>query len=133
MSVTHLPDIGGAGFTATTREVFEEGLNIPIMKLVKAGKINDELMDLIRSNVRFEDMVVGDLMANITCNEVGGRLMVEFMDEYGLEDLTSLSNAIIGQTETAMHERIRAIPDGTYRNEVPVEGASTSRSGWPPP
>ena len=68
MSVTHLPDIGGSGFTATTREVFEEGLNIPIMKLVKAGKMNDELMDLIRSNVRFEDMVVGDIMANITCN-----------------------------------------------------------------
>ena len=122
MSVTHLPDIGGTGFTATTREVFEEGLNIPIMKLVKGGKMNDELMDLIRTNVRFEDMVVGDIMANITCNEVGGRLLLEFMDEYGLDDLTSLSSAIIGQTDAAMRARIRAIPDGTYRNEVPVEG-----------
>jgi N-methylhydantoinase B len=67
-------------------------------------------------------MVYGDIMANITCNEVGGRLLLEFMDEYRLDDLSKLSRTIIAQTERAMRERIAAIPDGVYRNAIQVEG-----------
>ena len=122
ISVTHLADIGGAGYSTDAAEVYVEGLRVPITKLMRRGKLNDELIELIMANVRLKDMVYGDIMANITCNEVGGRLLLEFMDEYKLDDLSQLSRAIIAQTERAMRERIAAIPDGVYRNAIQVEG-----------
>jgi N-methylhydantoinase B len=122
ISVTHLADIGGAGYSTGAAEVYEEGLRVPITKLMRRGKINDELIELILANVRLKDMVYGDIMANVTCNEVGGRLLLEFMDEYKLDDLSKLSRAIIAQTESAMRQRIAAIPDGVYRNAILVEG-----------
>ena len=121
MSIAHLPDIGGRGFSATSTEIYEEGLRLPICKLASAGELNEPLLELIRTNVRVNEQVIGDLMANITCNEVGGRLLVEFMDECGIDDLTPLSQAIIGQSEKAMRERIREMPDGVYQNEIKVE------------
>jgi N-methylhydantoinase B len=122
LSITHLPDIGGRGFSATASQFYEEGLRLPICKLVREGKINDELIELIETNVRVSGQVIGDLKANITCNEVGGRLLLQFMDEYGINDLAPLSSAIINQTERAMREKIAMIPDGVYRNEMPYEG-----------
>lgn len=122
MSVTHLPDVGGPGYSSAVREVYEEGLRIPVMKLMKRGRPNEELFELIRENVRLTDMVIGDLMANVTCNEVAGRLLVEFMEEYRLDDLGGLSEAIIATTEQAMRAKLQAIPDGTYRNRIAIEG-----------
>ncbi|MBM3490575.1 MAG: hydantoinase B/oxoprolinase family protein [Alphaproteobacteria bacterium] len=122
LSVTHLPDIGGAGYATTARDVFEEGLWIPIAKLMRAGRINDELMEIVLGNVRLPDMVRGDIMANVTCNEVGGRLIGEFMDECGLADLSALSDQIILTTEQAMRQALRRMPAGTYRNAFDVEG-----------
>jgi len=121
MSITHLPDIGGRGFSATAAEVFEEGLRIPICMLSRQGQLNEELLELIRTNVRVPEQTVGDLMANITCNEVGARLLVEFMEEYGIDDLRPLSRAIIGHSESAMHTKIRQMPDGVYHNRIQVE------------
>jgi N-methylhydantoinase B len=122
MSITHLPDIGGRGFSATAREVYEEGLRLPIGKLVREGVLNEELLELICTNVRVPEQVVGDLKANITCNEVGGRLLVEFMDEYGIDDLAPLSRAIIKQSEKALRDKIAEIPDGEYSNRIQIEG-----------
>jgi len=122
MSITHLPDIGGKGFSATAMEVYEEGLRLPICRFVSEGKLNEELLELICTNVRVNEQVVGDLKANITCNEVGGRLLVEFMDEYGIDDLIPLSKAIIRQSERAMREKIKDVPDGIYSNQISVEG-----------
>jgi N-methylhydantoinase B len=122
LSITHLPDIGGAGFSSTSTQIFEEGLRLPVSKIVRAGRQNDELLELIRTNVRVPEQVIGDLMANVTCNEVGGRLLVEFMDEYGLDDLDALSHAIRAQSEAAMRERIEAIPDGSYAHRIAIEG-----------
>ena len=124
LSISHLPDIGGRGFSADCTEIYEEGLIIPICKLVKAGELNEELLELVRTNVRVSEMVIGDLMANITCNEVGGRLLIEFMDEYGIDDLVPLSKAIIGQSEKAMRQKIREMPDGVYENEINVEAVN---------
>lgn len=121
MSITHLPDIGGRGFSATATEVFEEGLRLPICKLSRGGKLNDEVLELIKTNVRVPEQTVGDLMANITCNEVGARLLSEFMAEYRISDLRPLSRAIIGQSEQALRKKIKEMPDGTYTNQIHVE------------
>jgi N-methylhydantoinase B len=61
-------------------------------------------------------------MANVACNEVGGREINAFMDEYGLDDLTGLSKAIRDQSETAMRAKIAEFKDGTYRNHIRLEG-----------
>lgn len=122
MSITHLPDIGGAGNSAGLSEIYEEGLRLPVVKLMKRGKLNDELMDIIRTNVRVNEQVVGDIMANISCNEVGGRLLAEFMDEYSIDDLAPLSQAIRDQSERVIREKIALIPDGTYTNKIQIEG-----------
>ena len=124
MSITHLPDIGGLGWSMTSSEIYEEGLRLPICKIVKAGHLNEELMELIRTNVRTPDMTAGDLMANVTGTGVGGRLLVEFMDEYGIDDLEPLSRQIIDQSEKAMREKIMEIPDGVYAHELLADPAA---------
>ncbi|MBT7731709.1 MAG: hydantoinase B/oxoprolinase family protein, partial [Rhodospirillaceae bacterium] len=94
MSITHLPDIGGMGFGAAATQIYHEGLRLPIVKLVDQGKTNAFILDLLQANVRTPESTIGDLIANVTCNEVGGRQLLEFMDEYSIHDLTPLSNAI---------------------------------------
>jgi N-methylhydantoinase B len=125
VSITHLPDIGGTGFGSSATEVYQEGLRLPICKLYEAGRLNDLVVEIIRTNVRVPEQVMGDVMANVSCNEVGGRELLAFMDEYGLEDLTELSAAIRGQSETAMRAKIAEFKDGTYRNRIAVEGFET--------
>ncbi|MFM9849413.1 MAG: hydantoinase B/oxoprolinase family protein [Hyphomicrobiaceae bacterium] len=122
VSITHLPDIGGTGFGSAATEIYQEGLRIPICKLYDAGKPNELLIDIIRTNVRVPEQTMGDIMANVSCNEVGGREINAFMDEYGLEDLIPLSRAIRGQSETAMRAKLRELKDGTYRNRIQLEG-----------
>jgi N-methylhydantoinase B len=120
--ILHAADIGGRGWTADTREVFEEGLEIPIMKLIKAGEPNQELLELIEANVRFPRVVIGDFMAQVAANQVGASKLVEFMDEYGLESLMPLSQAINSRTEQAMRQAIAALPDGEYSHQVFMDG-----------
>ena len=121
VSVTHLPDIGGLGFGTGASDVYQEGIQIPINRLYRAGELNEELLEMLLANLRLRDMVSGDIMANVTCNEVGGRALLEFMDKYGLDDLAPLATAIIRQTEQAMRMAIAEIPDGVYSNEIEAE------------
>ena len=122
MSISHLPDIGGIGYTAAATDIYQEGLRIPVCKLMVGGRPSDLVFDFIRANVRVSEQVVGDIMANVSCNEVSGQKLVEFMDEYGLDDLETLSQAIRRQSEHAMREQVRTIPDGEYRNKIEIEG-----------
>lgn len=118
----HAMDIGGRTLGADAREVFEEGLHIPIMKLFRAGQVNEDLIQIIRANVRVPDQVVGDLYAQQAGNDVGAAKLVEMMEEYTLTDLNILSDLILTRSEVAMREAISSIPDGTYRSEVDIDG-----------
>ena len=122
VSITHLPDIGGSGFGSSASEIYHEGLRLPILKLYEAGRLNELVVEIIRNNVRVPEQVMGDVMANVSCGEVGGREILAFMDEYGLDDLVALSKAIRSQSETAMRAKIREMKDGSYRNAIRVEG-----------
>jgi N-methylhydantoinase B len=123
MSITHLPDIGGAGFSATAREVFEEGLRIPVAKLAHGGKLDEPLLDLVRANVRVPEQTLGDLLANVACTSVGARMLCEFMDEYRLASLEPLADAILEQSERAMRDELRRLPQGIYRANIDFEGS----------
>jgi N-methylhydantoinase B len=67
------------------------------------------------------EQTLGDLHANIACNEVGGRLLLEFMDEYGIDDIGPIADAIVESSEQAMRRKIREMPDGTYENRFQIE------------
>lgn len=122
MSITHLPDIGGLGFGAAATEVFHEGLRLPICKLATEGRLDPFILELVEANVRVPDQTIGDLLANVTCNEVGGRQLLDFMDEYGVDDLEPLSEAIRVQSERAMRDKIAEIRNGEYRHRIRIEG-----------
>jgi N-methylhydantoinase B len=122
VSITHLPDIGGSGFGSSATEIYQEGLRLPPLKLYEAGRLNELVIEIIRNNVRVPEQTIGDVMANVACNEVGGREILAFMDEYGLDDLAGLSRAIRGQSETQMRAKIRELKDGRYQNRISVEG-----------
>ncbi|WP_291828421.1 hydantoinase B/oxoprolinase family protein [Bosea sp. (in: a-proteobacteria)] len=121
MSITHLPDIGGMGFSAAATEIYHEGLRLPIWKLFAAGQRDETLIELIKLNVRVPEQVLGDIMASVSCLEVVDRQLGEFLSEAGLADVDQLAVSIIDQTEAAVRSALVAIPDGAYRNEVEVE------------
>ena len=118
----HAVDVGGRMLGADARQVFEEGIYVPIMKLFRAGQPNDDLFRLVKQNVRAPDLVEGDLMAQVGSNEVGGAKLLEFMDEADLSGLDALSDAILHTSETAMREAIAELPDGTYAHEIRMDG-----------
>ena len=121
-SVAHAPDIGGRIRSPDAREVFEEGLRLPILKLMKAGKPNEDLLKLIEYNVRVPDMVVGDLMAQVAANDMSARRLLQMMDEHGLNDLEELASEIHGYSEAAMRQAISQVPDGVYRYGFQTDG-----------
>jgi N-methylhydantoinase B len=118
----HMMDIGGRVFGADAPSIYEEGLAIPILKLVDGGKLNEDLIKIIRANVRVPQVVLGDVHAMIAANEVGGKKLVEMMEDYDFSDLRDLAAAIIERSEHSMRLAIRAIPDGTYRHQIDVDG-----------
>lgn len=122
----HALDIGGRGLGADAREVYEEGLYIPVTKLYAGGQPNEELFKIIRANVRTPDEVMGDIHAQVVANDVGGRNLLEFLEEFDLADIEDLSDAIIERSEAAMRAAIASIPPGVY----PAVGEA---DGWDEP
>ena len=127
-SVAHCSDIGGTRDSRIVREIYEEGLQIPPMKYYKGGEPNHDLIALVRRNVRKGDMVIGDLQAQYSANEVGARGLLRFMDEYQLDDLSGLAEVIQDRSERAMREAIAAVPDGHYRHRVRFDGVGQPMS-----
>lgn len=121
-STCHAADIGGRGLSADAREVYEEGLYLPVVKLRRAGELNDDVVRIIRGNVRSPEMVIGDLEAQVASNEVGARALIGFMREHRLESIDALGAQILDRSERAMREAIERIPDGTYRGETWSDG-----------
>ncbi len=119
---THVVDVGGRGFGPDGRQVYEEGINVPIMPLAREGVVDRGLLNLIKVNVRNPIEVEGDIYSLMACNEVGGRRLVEMMREFGLTDLGELGRHIIESSRAGMLEEIAKLPKGTYRNTMRIDG-----------
>ena len=118
----HAMDIGGRTLGAGARQVYEEGLNIPIMKLFDEGEINRDLIAIVRANVREPDQVVGDLYAQQAGNDVGAVKLLQALEHYDLADLEGLSTLILDRSEAATREAISEIVNGVYEDEVKLDG-----------
>ena len=118
----HALDVGGRGLGADARQVYEEGLFVPVTRLFARGEPNDELFRLLRANVRTPFEVIGDLYAQAGSNDVGGARLTEMLEEFDLRDIEGLSDEICTRSEMAMREAIGALPDGIYENEAYTDG-----------
>ena len=118
----HSADIGGRILSAEAREVFEEGLRIPIMKLFDRGRANHILMQIVRANVRQPDEVIGDFYAQTACNDAGGRALLEMMEEFGLDSIDAVATEIISRSENAVRAEIRNLPMGEWTSETWSDG-----------
>src|SRR5215467_180748 len=118
----HSADIGGRILSAEAREVFEEGLRLPIMKLFDRGEPNQVLMQIVRANVRQPDEVIGDFYAQTASNDAGGRALLEMMDEFELDSIDGVSEEIIRRSENAVRSEIRKLPSGEWSSETWSDG-----------
>jgi N-methylhydantoinase B len=121
-STVHVVDIGGLGMGPDGRQVFEEGLAIPLMALAREGRMNEDLMGIIRANVREPLQVEGDVYALAACNDEGSRRLVEMMEEFGISNLDRLGEHIMETSRQATLDLIRKLKPGKYKNEVRMDG-----------
>lgn len=121
-NISHSPDVGGRLLSGDSREVFEEGIRLPMSKFFKRGERNEELLRIFLNNVRVPDIVLGDLMAQWSSNVIMQRGVSEFFREYRAETLENISGEILRRSESAMRAAIRAIPAGTYESEIETDG-----------
>ena len=119
---SHLVDIGGQCLGPDGTDVYDEGLYIPPLHLVEAGRLNATLIALLKANSRIPEESEGDVRALIACCEVGEARLAQMMRDFGLDDLDALARHILAASERATRERIAALPDGVYTNEMVVDG-----------
>jgi N-methylhydantoinase B len=118
--VFHHRDIGGR-LGIENREVYEEGLFLPLCKLYDAGEVNEAILDIIRANVRLPENTVGDIRSQVAANHVLSVKLLEMMEETGLQTLNDLADEIFSVSEKAMREGMLEIPGGTYSHEAHIE------------
>lgn len=124
-TAAHIADIGGTLSWFDARDLFEEGLRIPPMKIYSAGQPNEILREIIAANVRVPDQVLGDVGAIHASELVGARRLHEFLDDTGLDDIADLANAILDRTEQAMRRAIAELPSGKSTGEIWADGVRT--------
>jgi N-methylhydantoinase B len=121
--MAHLSDIGGC-LSAQPRELFEEGLIIPPVKIMEAGRENDTFFRMLKANVRVPDQIASDVRGLISGCQVMQRELERFLLETGLPDLRRLGHAIVSHSERTMRAAIRSlIPSGVYHGHTELEGA----------
>jgi len=118
--ILHHSDIGGR-VASDNREVFEEGLFIPLVKLYDAGALNQAVLDMILANVRTPEQVSGDIRSQIAANHVCAEKIARMLEECGLEDLDALADEIISRSEKSIRASIARAPAGLYRAEGLIE------------
>jgi len=114
--MAHWTDVGGV-LGGVTTDIYSEGIQIPIMKYARAGVVNQDLVDIIRMNVRIPERAMGDLRAQITAIKTGERRFLELLDRYGRDEVLDAIRNIMDQSEAAARARTRTIPDGVYQAE----------------
>ena len=120
--VGHVADIGGTTDKLNAREIYDEGIQIPPLKLFKAGEPNEDLFQLLGENIRRPDQVLGDVHALVAAGLTGAKRIGEFMDDYGMHDLEALATVVQDRAESAMRDAITALPDGDYEHVVQGDG-----------
>lgn len=118
----HVVDVGGRGFGADGKSVYEEGIQIPIMKFAERGVVNKDLIRILRVNIREPNQVVGDFYSLAACNDVGHRRLMTMMAESGLTSLEPLRDFIFARTREATLAHLAKLPKGRWTNTLATDG-----------
>lgn len=121
-ATSHIADVGGLGFGPDARQVYEEGLLVPISHLFRGGEPNATLIEMIRANVRDPQAAEGDLYSLAACNEAGLTRLLETLDEFGLVGLNDVGAMIIENSHAAMIEEVKHVPFGRYDYAMRIDG-----------
>ena len=121
-NIAHMSDVGGRPHGPDASDLYEEGIRIPILKLYKAGRANQDVLDVLAASVRMPREVMGDLQSQAAANDVMTRELLAFMDEYGVDDLAPLARVIHDRSERVMRQAIITMPNGTHGAEVWLDG-----------
>lgn len=118
--IVHHIDIGGRMATTESKDMYEEGLRIPMMKLYRGGQLNRSLETILRANVREPDKVFGDIRAQVIANNVCERGIAKLLEDYGIgrAELDALSSEIVNRSEASLRRKIAELPNGTFENHV---------------
>lgn len=119
---SHLVDIGGLGPSSDGKQVYHEGLFIPIMPLAREGEMDEWVLNLVKANVREPIQVEGDIYALVACNETGSRRLLAMMEEYDLSDLDALGEHIIRTSRQGMEDAINELPKGSWSASMRIDG-----------
>lgn len=121
-TVSHMSDVGGHPGEIEGHDVFSEGLRMLPFKLYEAGKENRIAFDIIGANCRVPDLLLGDLRAMAGAAKIGAERVREFLDDYQMDDMDTLSHTILTRSEAFMRRQIEALPDGSYEYGLDIDG-----------
>lgn len=119
----HMLDVGGRVASPESREIYEEGLMIPLVRLYREGVPNEDVFGIVRRNVRMPERVIADIVAQKAAVDRAAERVAAAMAEHGLGELGELAHDVGSRTDAAMRRAISALPDGVYRAETETEHA----------
>lgn len=125
-SMAHWLDVGGV-LGGTTTDIYAEGLQVPIVKIFKAGVQNDELTRLIAMNVRFEKLAMGDFRAQVAAILTGVHRLTAMFERYGADTVSACIEAMYVRSEALAREAVGTIPDGSYTAEAYMDDDGVNR------
>ena len=120
--LAHQVDVGGSPVNYVVKTIYEEGIRIPGVKLVREGVLQEDILRIITTNVRTAYEVKGDLMAEIAANNRGEERVLALAEKYGKEAIIAYFDAILDYSEAGMRKGIQDLPDGVITFEDQLEG-----------
>jgi len=118
----HMTDVGGIGLSPDGRDVFMEGVSIPMMRLIERGRMNATLLEIAKANSRLPHELEGDIYSLVASNETATRRLTALLAEVGEDDIADLADFIIARSRDSVVERIAALPKGEAFHRMTVDG-----------
>lgn len=125
INVAHYLDVGGSvpgSLAPNATSVFQEGLRLPGVKVVRSDRFSGEVLRIIRENVRLPEVAIGDLTAQVATVRVAARRMGELAHKYGTDVVKAAFNHLLSVSEKQARAAITALPDGIYEAEDIIDG-----------
>jgi N-methylhydantoinase B len=136
VSKAHWTDIGGkdpGSWSPDATSTYQEGVSIPPLRLVREGRVNDELLEMVLSNTRMRASNEGDLLAQLAACHVAEQRVSELLGRYGWPDLDAYVASLCDYAEALVRDEIGRLPDGIYEAEDWVDGDGVVDEPFPVP
>jgi N-methylhydantoinase B len=113
----HWTEVGGmaaGSWTTDSTEIYQEGLQFPVIKIFEEGEVVQGLVDLIRANVRTPDMSIGDMYAQAASVRIADRRFRDLCDKYGVDVVLAGIDSLMDHSEQLIRQELKSIPPGVY-------------------